>query len=292
MPEARNIVSYTAMAYLRPNPRVVGHDPLHVRLFEVDSVVIDRPWDSRGVRDSFWRLYVNNRDGAALEMPDGDFELLRNRVYFVPAWVTFGFHCAHPVGSSYAHFDPVGLPGTLVREVFDRPIALPPDADPALARDFTRATQRTPPAAVLDLPSVLGVKAAIYRALVVLFDALPEHQARRFADHAAGDDPVYPAVRHIESHLNEPLPNADLARLCHMSTDHFIRRFRTRLGQTPSQFVLERRVALAAQRLAFTADTIDQIAGDCGFANRFYFSRIFARVMGVAPARYRDSGHA
>ena len=44
---------------------------------------------------------------------------------------------------------------------------------------------------------------------------------------------------------------------------------------------------LAAQALLFTADSIETIAATSGFANRFYFSRVFTRQMGISPAAYR-----
>jgi len=49
-------------------------------------------------------------------------------------------------------------------------------------------------------------------------------------------------------------------------------------------------VEAAAQRLLLTNDPIEGIAEACGFANRFYFSRVFARRMGAAPAAYRRAG--
>ncbi len=58
-------------------------------------------------------------------------------------------------------------------------------------------------------------------------------------------------------------------------------------ARTPGQYVLERRVALAAQRLALSADAIDEVASTCGFPDRFYFSRVFAKRMGAPPAAYR-----
>jgi len=74
-----------------------------------------------------------------------------------------------------------------------------------------------------------------------------------------------------------------------MSEDHFIRRFRECVGQSPAQYIQEQRVARAAQRLVFTTESIDAIAAATGFANRFYFSRVFTRHMGTSPAAYRNA---
>ena len=43
----------------------------------------------------------------------------------------------------------------------------------------------------------------------------------------------------------------------------------------------------AAELLAHTDLTIDEIAERCGFANRFHFSRVFAQRMVEPPGRYR-----
>jgi YesN/AraC family two-component response regulator len=36
-----------------------------------------------------------------------------------------------------------------------------------------------------------------------------------------------------------------------------------------------------------TEETLDAIAEECGFPNRAYFSRVFKRVTGDAPAGFR-----
>jgi AraC-like DNA-binding protein len=109
---------------------------------------------------------------------------------------------------------------------------------------------------------------------------------------ALGAGHLSPAVRYIEEHLGEPLCNSDLAALCHLCPGHFIRAFRHATGQAPAQYILERRVAVAAQCLALAGENIERVADQLGFANRFHFSRAFARLMGVPPAAYRRSAHA
>ena len=68
--------------------------------------------------------------------------------------------------------------------------------------------------------------------------------------------------------------------------------FRERVGCTPAQYVLERRIAAAAQDLLFTNDSIEQIADRLGFANRYHLTRMFTRRVGIPPAAYRRTRHA
>ena len=100
---------------------------------------------------------------------------------------------------------------------------------------------------------------------------------------------MLPAIEYIEDHPEEPLGNRLLAGLCSMSEAYFIRQFRALAGQSPGRYVLERRITLAEQRLLFTAASIDQIAEGLGFGNRFYFSRMFTRQVGISPAAYRKA---
>jgi AraC-like DNA-binding protein len=98
---------------------------------------------------------------------------------------------------------------------------------------------------------------------------------------------LQPALRYIDAHLAELLPNAKLAELAHASESHFIRMFRRVLGRTPARHVQERRVANAADLLIGTGLSIDEIAERCGFANRYHFTRVFAQLKSHPPARFR-----
>jgi transcriptional regulator GlxA family with amidase domain len=176
----------------------------------------------------------------------------------------------------YIHFDLIGVPGVAVQRLFHRPLTLP--ANPrllAVARQLTRQLLSQPVAS----PSVLcQTKALVYAALAQILpaDALP-----------AAIPPVSAALQHIEAHLGTLMTNAQLAGLCHFSEDHFVRLFRRHLDQTPAQYILERRIATATNQLAFTDDSIEQIAANLGFANRYHFTKMFSRRMRVSPAAYR-----
>ena len=95
-------------------------------------------------------------------------------------------------------------------------------------------------------------------------------------------------LKFIDEHLSEDLNNTRLARQCHLSRDHFVRRFTQQVGQTPAQYVREKRVTRGAQLLHLESMSIESIAQACGFADRFHFSRVFTRIMGAPPAAYRQ----
>ena len=65
-------------------------EDLHIRIFAARHVELPaRSWNSANVQDPFWRLYINNRTGAALKLADGPYLLEPGRLYMVPAGVRF-----------------------------------------------------------------------------------------------------------------------------------------------------------------------------------------------------------
>lgn len=104
----------------------------------------------------------------------------------------------------------------------------------------------------------------------------------------AGDpeDPVEAAKRFVEEHLPEPFDVGDLSREAGLSRGHFTRLFREREGRPPWDYVLARRVARARDLLDDGARLSDA-ALDSGFYDQSHLNRVFRRVEGTTPARYR-----
>lgn len=72
-----------------------------------------------------------------------------------------------------------------------------------------------------------------------------------------------------------------------LSEAHLHALFRDCFGQTPHQFVLARRIQEARYRLTGTRQTIKAVAAECGFANIETFYRVFHRLLGTTPQKYR-----
>lgn len=63
---------------------------------------------------------------------------------------------------------------------------------------------------------------------------------------------------------------------------------RSTLGMTPSQFVLQVRLARAQALLAESGVSVGDVAAAVGYDDPAYFSRLFARHVGSSPRRFRD----
>lgn len=264
-------------------PATVAPRDLHCRLLYSGLTTITPEWN-HSLCNPFWRLYHNDEDGASILHPGGEHQLPAGRLSLIPAWGKFQSRCIKPVRHFYVHFDPLGLNGDWEREHFTHPITLA--ADPTredLARSL-RDRQENSPIWRLRMQSL------ILGCLAQAIAQLPAESLARFDRQLAGHDPIGPALRHIEGHLHDKLPIPLLAKFCKLSVDHFSRIFRQRVGQTPTRYLQERRIAVAAERLIATRDDIARVAADTGFANRYHFTRVFTNRMGTPPATYRRTG--
>jgi len=72
-----------------------------------------------------------------------------------------------------------------------------------------------------------------------------------------------------------------------LSSAHVSRIFKSNFGQTPIEYIIQKRLQLAARTLSRTDDKITDVAFDCGFENLFYFYRCFKMQYGSTPVAYR-----
>ena len=99
-------------------------------------------------------------------------------------------------------------------------------------------------------------------------------------------DVVEKALSYIDRHPSEDLSLEKLASVFSLSPIHFHNSFKTAVGKTLREYVEERRIRLAVERMLTTDRTLTQIAFDCGFSSQSYFSFVFKRRMGMTPRQY------
>jgi AraC family transcriptional regulator len=92
---------------------------------------------------------------------------------------------------------------------------------------------------------------------------------------------------YVYANLKRDIALADLAGLCAMSVDHFLRSFRSATGITPYRYVLEQRLRRAAVLLKTTEEPVATIATMCGFRNGSNFSVKFHARFNASPSEYR-----
>ncbi|SDT94991.1 AraC-type DNA-binding protein [Verrucomicrobium sp. GAS474] len=239
------------------------------------------------LQSPFWRLYAHQRSGASVTCAGRAFPLLPGRIHLIPSWVRFQTGTTRPVLQDFLHFYVTGFPPSLIRRLFDRPLLLPADGaiDPLCRR--WQAGLGGNGEKELGFTGLAWASALAHAATAMAMESLSADDREASLRALAGSIDIGPALEAIDRSLASPPDNPVLARLCDMSTDHFIRRFRGAVGMTPAQYGIERRISIAARRLTSEGKTIDAVAEETGFTDRFHFSRTFKARLGLSPAAYR-----
>jgi AraC family transcriptional regulator len=94
-------------------------------------------------------------------------------------------------------------------------------------------------------------------------------------------------IDYIAGQPLEYLKITNLAKLVNLSPFHFERLFKTTIGKTIHQFVLEHQLKKSLPLVLKSDLTIARIAAEMGFADQAHFDRQFKATYGVAPGRLR-----
>lgn len=94
---------------------------------------------------------------------------------------------------------------------------------------------------------------------------------------------------YIRKNAAKTLSLKTLASIAHVSPNYLSRRFKSKYGMAPIVFQQQLKIQTAANLLRTTDHPIKDIAELTGFSDVYYFSRIFTKVQGMPPAKYRRS---
>ena len=258
-------------------------DAYQIRLLSVGVVPFADGFALEASGSAPWTLSVCEDAGATLHLGSRVIAMPRGGVVLIPP--AAGRAKTDGDGAQLrVHFEPSAVAAEHAASLGPEPLVLGADElrDALCARLHRDLAARS----AIDAATCARAKALVHlsvaAALEIGSEALRESKPSDDAERQ-----LRPVLRYIDAHLDEPLENARLAAFVHASESHFIRLFRRVVGCTPARHVQERRVRHAAELLARSNLTIDEIAERCGFANRFHFSRVFAQRMVEPPGRYR-----
>jgi AraC family transcriptional regulator len=94
-------------------------------------------------------------------------------------------------------------------------------------------------------------------------------------------------LAYIESNLDTPLKNKEVAAIARFSEYHFNVAFRNSVGEAPHGYIIRRRIERAQGLMLATDKSLSEIALECGLADQAHFTRLFRKVSGESPAAWR-----
>ncbi|QMV64998.1 AraC family transcriptional regulator [Pseudomonas berkeleyensis] len=233
----------------------------------------------RAQPDDHLLIYCRSGQGW-LETADGRFEVAAGDLLLLPKDVAhaYGADAKSPWTIYWVHFDG------------------------SLSEDFlgllgTQALRRigVQPRLLGDFEALLGLQRQSLNALPFIHAA---HRLQAMLSSLA----VLPARVNLKSgrvldieavqavmreHLHDSLNLDELAAQFKLSRFHFAKTYRALTGHAPIQDFIQLKMALACRLLDRGDMEVRQVAEQLGYDDPYYFSRLFRKVVGMAPSHYR-----
>ncbi len=208
-----------------------------------------------------------------------NIRLTENEILVVPKNTAYSFENGHSDISRKVVLEIVGKNLTSDLDSFglNRLLVLRSE-HPAKLADQVRAIgdllqkQKEP-----DIPVLLGLT---YRFLAELSFLLP--------DKKRPDNLLQQAQMLLESDFGTRITLAQLAEKLNSKEERINKVFKEKLGVTPMQYRIEKKMELAKHLLVTTSQTIKEISFQLGYCDQFYFSSEFRRITGFSPKTTRQ----
>ncbi len=99
--------------------------------------------------------------------------------------------------------------------------------------------------------------------------------------------PIYNAVTYINNNLICDIKIPELARICAVSESTLRREFKIAFGVSPIEYINSEKIKKAKNMLKHSFLTVSDISNALGFYDEAYFCKLFKRITGVTPSKYR-----
>ena len=117
-----------------------------------------------------------------------------------------------------------------------------------------------------------------------LSDIFRENRTRQFS---SGDRRIDELLLELNQSSRKWWTVQEMALFCRLSPNQFRRLFKEHTGKNPKRYVEELKIQLATESLSRPGARIADVARSLGYVDAYHFSKVFKKVMGLAPDHYR-----
>ena len=214
----------------------------------------------------FFYCYWNKTPGGEIRVGGKVYPLTPDKIMLIPANLEHSPVQKQPFNHSFIHF-----------------IALPP-FDSLSEIEFFPAEKFAH--LFREHESEVKTSLALYSLVFELMLQIPlEHFCRR----PISDERIFKACQLISRTGNRPLQLKAIAEKLNISVSTLCHLFKEQTGVSPIHYAMERRLEKALMLLADIHFSIEEIAAQTGFADRYHFSKAFKLRYGTTPVQMRKA---
>lgn len=260
----------------------------------------DKDEEYKEVISPFSRIYLINEGSGSLEIGGSVVSLEPGYVYLIPSFVSCSYFFQKGLSHFYVHFSidhPSGLSPYLFYSVvhkvkaneldsllFQRLLGINPDLelphhDPNVYQKKLWLNKKTVFRTASSHLETVGILSQIFSRYTEIVDGSNLNDMLRHN--------LDKILLHVQVNINRPIKVKELADIACFSKDHFSRLFRSIVGFSPGDYILQKRLEKAKFLLLSTNLPQKEIVELTGFNSIPYFSRIFKKFSGCTPDSYR-----
>ncbi|MFI3318766.1 MAG: AraC family transcriptional regulator [Rikenellaceae bacterium] len=258
-------------------------------------------WNYRQVVSPFTRIYLPVDGRAKIHLPDGSYEVGSGYLYIIPAYCMHHYECDGDFSLYYIHLyeDDGGelsigenynfqhkIPALALDEILVKHLhELNPNKS---LRNYNPQTYDNHTTFIGDLSSSTHDAPHLQMESESILKILISHFLKyATAKNEQLDDRIAKSLLYIRSNLDRPIEVCELAELCCVSVEYFIRKFTKQIGISPIKYIQTKRVQRAQLMMMVGGSHIKDIAYGVGFNDVSYFNRVFRKATGCTPQEYR-----
>jgi AraC-like DNA-binding protein len=279
-------------------------------LLHVDYVKLNQKWNYRNVISPYYRLYYIDEGEAYVSNETNNVKLEPGFLYIIPSFTHCNLHCPHYLSQFFIQFFEDSANGISLFENNRKLMKV--KAIEVDVENFKRILEINPGRGInrsqnpkvyekniyykeyQELNNLQSISTYMETQGIILQLISRFLASQTFEPSSINSIPskILDAISYIQVNLNKNLTVAHLAERANQHPDYFSRLFQQSTGERPIAFIHEKRVERAQYLIITTNMHYEEIAQETGFENLPYFSRIFKKVTGTTPGKYREQSQS
>ena len=258
-------------------------------------------WEFRELSYPYWRVYHNDRSGAVISFKGREYPLRSDRILMIAPNTSFFTRIGEnrvPDTGYRLEGGRIGRAqgeelqaGNRIRHLFIHfNIGTPYDHISPGIFEFNVSGYLKEKLEIIKAHLMVDHTAFDFHTLLTIQSLLADLLSRipkKNWDMVSNDRRILRVIAYIESCLDGNLSNRTLASQTSLAINAFNRLFTEEVGISPQKYVKKKRIERACALLHHSGHSIDQVAVETGFADRYHFSKVFKLLTGFSPAMYR-----
>ncbi|UYQ94971.1 AraC family transcriptional regulator [Chitinophaga horti] len=275
-------------------------------LLHVDHVQLDTKWNYKHVISPYYRMYYIDEGEGMVSNEQHKLTLEPGFLYLIPSFTLCNLSCPSYLSQYFIQFFEEA-PDGISLFYHNRALMKVPASDTDIV-NIKRILAINPGRGInrSDNPKVYE-KDVYYReyqelnhlqsdAIYLETQGILLQLISRFVGsekNTIHQNPIIPSkildtIAYIQINLKKPLTIAHLAARINQNRDYFSRQFLEFTGMRPLNYVHEKRIERAQYLIAASSAPYADIAEEVGFDSLPHFSKVFKKITGNTPNRYRQ----